>query len=403
MGRFTAILLLLLLLSGCAAGAGDEYLSLSPHSGAQTQTLDTDAVTVENYQQLKSAILRFVREGQESGVIHVYSYDGDVETELGEAAYEVAKLDPLGAYAVDYMTHECVRIVSYYEIHISITFRRTPQEIAAIQPASTTTQLVTLLNEAIDQYKSRLTVRMGSYEELDFPALVADYCAEHPGTVMEVPAVAVSTYPEEGTVRIVELNFTYTQSAQALRDKAEAVGESVDAAAEYIRYRDTDRGKAELLFTYLMERFTYTTGAPATPLYDALCSGIATPQGLAQAWQLICDQAGVECYTVEGLLDSEPYIWNIIAADGYYRHLDLYRSVFETGSLTLHTDQEMSAYYWTAEDYPACVPEPEAPPVVVQPDPDPEPEPDPEPDPDSEPEPDAPESTPVEQPSEETA
>ena len=62
MGRFTAILLLLLLLSGCAAGAGDEYLSLSPHSGAQTQTLDTDAVTVENYQQLKSAILRFVRD-----------------------------------------------------------------------------------------------------------------------------------------------------------------------------------------------------------------------------------------------------------------------------------------------------------------------------------------------------
>lgn len=376
MGRITAFVLLLLVLSGCAAGAGNDYLSLSPHSGAQTQTADADAVTVENYQELKSAILGFVRESQENGTIHVYSYDGDVETELGQAAYEVAKLDPLGAYAVDYMTHECVRIVSYYEIHISITFRRSGREIAAIRPASTTTQMVALLNEAIDQYQSRLTVRVGSYEDPDIPALVSDYCAEHPETVMEVPAVDVSTYPEEGTVRIVEINFTYTQSAQALQEKAKAVGESIDAAAEYIRYRDTDWSKAELLFTYLMERFTYTAGETATPLYDALCSGIATPLGLSQAWQLICDRAGVDCYTVTGLRNDEPYTWNIVSADGYYRHLDLQRCVLETGSLALWDDQAMGTYYWNAENYPACQPQPEPP--VVQPEPEPEPEAPPE-------------------------
>lgn len=401
MGRLIGIAMLaLLLFSGCAGSVGDEYLSITPHNGAETQTTDADAVTVENYQQLKKAILNFVREGQEQGTIHVYNYDGDVETELGEAAYEVAKLDPLGAYAVDYMTHECVRIVSYYEIHISITFRRTVWEIAAIEPAATTTQLVTLLNEAVAQYKSRLTVRVGSYEDLDIPALVAEYCADNPGTVMETPSVTVSTYPEEGAVRILEINFEYTQSAQALEEKAQAVGESVDAAAEYIRYRDTDWGKAELLFTYLMERFSYAAGETATPLYDALCSGIATPEGLAQAWQLIFDQAGVECYTVEGLRDSEAYTWNIISADGYYRHLDLYRCALETGTLVLWDDQEMGAYYWNTEEYPACDPEPEPPPAVQ---PDPEPDPEPEPQPDPEPEPEEPDPTPEEPTPEETA
>ena len=117
------LLALLCLLSGCSAWRNDDYLSLSPHSSATTQTASPDAVTVENYLGLKNAILGFIREGQANGTIRVTNYDGDVEADLSEAAYEVSKLDPLGAYAVDYMTHHLVRIVSYYEIHISITFR----------------------------------------------------------------------------------------------------------------------------------------------------------------------------------------------------------------------------------------------------------------------------------------
>ena len=119
----------------------------------------------------------------------------------------------------------------------------------------------------------------------------------------------------------------------------------------------------------------------------SLCSGVATPLGLSQAWQLICDQAGVTCYTVQGLRNSEVYTWNIVSADGYYRHLDLYRDVVERGSLALLTDQEMGAYYWNAEAYPACEPEPPEPVVVPEPQPsettepaEPEPEPEPEPD-----------------------
>ena len=88
---------------------------------------------------------------------------------------------------------------------------------------------------------------------------------------------------------------------------------------------------------------------------------MADPRGLTQAWQLICDLAGVECYTVEGLRSGQPYTWNIVSLDGVYRHLDLARSVLDESQPALRTDREMEEYYWNMEEYPACEPVPDAP------------------------------------------
>ncbi len=37
---------------------------------------------------------------------------------------EIAREDPIGAYAIDYITHDCTLIVAYYEIRIDITLAR---------------------------------------------------------------------------------------------------------------------------------------------------------------------------------------------------------------------------------------------------------------------------------------
>ena len=370
MKRIILILTLVFLLSGCAAQTATEYVSVMPHVESGSQSDSDDAVTVENYLSLKNAILGFVQEGQSEGTIRITSYNGDVESELTEAAYEVSKLDPLGAYAIDYMTHDCTLIVSYYEIRIHITFRRTPEEIAAIETVSSQSQLEARLQSAVDSCASRLTLRISSYRDPDIPAMVEEYCAANPGTVMETPQVNVSIYPDSGSVRIVEIDFLYTEAPEELMAKQKAVQESLDAAAEYIRYRQTDQDKSTLLFTYLTERFSYTAGETVTPLYDALCGGVADPRGLTQAWQLICDQAGVECYTVSGMRFGEEYTWNIVSADGYYRHVDLAYSVLESGVLNLWTDQDMDNYYWNQEQYPACEPLPE-PPAEPQTEPEP--------------------------------
>ena len=360
MKRILLFLLLLSILTGCSL-APDTHLSVTDHAAPAAKQTDADAVTVYDYATLKRAILSLVQSGSTEGVIRTSNYDGDVEDDLTQAAYEVAKLNPLGAYAVDYMTHDCTFIVNHYEINIRITFRRTLREIEGIETVSTQSALQARLERALEDHTTRLVLRMGSYRDPDLDTMVADYCAAHPDSVMERPKVSVSVYPDSGTVRILEIDLAYTHTPQELQRMRNAVRESVNAAAEYIRYRTSDREKTDLLFTYLLERFPYEPADTVTPMYDALCAGVVDPTGMAQAWQLICDTAGVECYTVTGLKNGAPYTWNIVSHDGYYRHVDLARCVLEQGMLILLDDSQMEEYYWNADQVPVCEPYPEEP------------------------------------------
>ena len=365
MKRILLLLLLLSILTGCSL-APDTYLSVKDHAAPAAKQTNADAVVVNDYAALKRAILKLVQTGSSEGTIWTSGYDGDVEDDLTQAAYEVAKLNPLGAYAVDYLTHDCTFIVNHYEINVRITFRRTLREIESVETVATYNILQSRLERALEDHETQLVLRIGSYRELDLEAMVADYCNAHPDTIMERPAVSVSIYPDSGTVRILEIDLTYTHTPQELERMRNAARESIDAAAEYIRYRTGDREKTDLLFTYLLERFPYEAAATVTPVYDTLCAGVADPVGMSQAWQLICDKAGVECYTVSGLKNGQPYTWNIVSHDGYFRHVDLARCVLEHGVLVLQADNEMSEYYWNTEQVPACEPYPEEP-VPVHP------------------------------------
>jgi len=352
--RLFALFLLLCTLSACSF-APDSYLSVKPHAGSSDRVTETDAVTVTNYTQLKDAILDLVRAGQTEGAIRAANYTGELENDLAKAAYEVAKVEPLGAYAVDYMTHDCTLIVNYYEIDIRITFRRTAREIASIESLISQTLLQSRLENAVDDLEERVTVELRNYRETDIPALVTEYCAENPGTVMETPAVSVAVYPDSGTTRILEIDLQYTEPTETLREKRKAVRESVAAAAEYIRYRQTDWEKAELLFTYMTERFTYRQQDTVTPVHDALCAGVTDAYGLSAAWQLVCDRAGVECYTVTGLRSGREHTWNIVSFDGEYRHVDLEADILNGSGLRFRTDSELTEYYWHQSEYPACI------------------------------------------------
>ena len=112
---------------------------------------------------------------------------------------------------------------------------------------------------------------------------------------------------------------------------------------------------------YLLERFPYKGDTSATPVHDALVGGIADPTGMAQTWKLICDRAGMTCHVVQGLQNGEPYVWNIVNVDGYYRHLDLPQCVLEHGTLVMKSDAEMVDYYWNTGIYPVCEPYPDEP------------------------------------------
>ena len=361
--RFLAMLLLLCTLTACSF-AQDTHLSVTPHESPSDRVDTADGVTVSDYDSLKNAILDLVRAGKTNGSIRAVNYAGELEADLAQAAYEAVKSEPLGAYAVDYMTHDCTLIVNYYEIDIHITFRRTAREIASIENLVSAALLRSRVEKAVNSLDERLTVELRNYREMDVAAIVEAYCAQNPGTVMEVPSVSVSIYPDSGVHRIMEIDLQYTQPVAALRDMKQAVEESVNAAAEYIRYRQTDREKAELLYTYMTERFSYESRPTVTPVYDALCAGVADAAGLAAAWQLVCDRAGVECWTVTGLRNGQEYVWNIISLDGEYRHVDLMEDILRSGVLLFRTDENMADYYWNTANYPACKTAPEEGPQV---------------------------------------
>ena len=119
------ILAFCLICSACSAFVPSQYVRVSEHSTSGEVAQNADVLSARDFAGLKDAIRSFVKGGIEHGVIRVQSYNGgDVEEDLSTAAYQIAREDPYGAYMVDYMTHSCSLIVSYYEIGIDITFRQ---------------------------------------------------------------------------------------------------------------------------------------------------------------------------------------------------------------------------------------------------------------------------------------
>ena len=328
--RLTALTLALCTaFSACSRFVPSSYTRVSAHSQTKSEQMDTNVVNVDDYAGLRRAIRDFVRGGVEHGVIRVQQYTGTLEDDLAAAAYSVAREDPAGAYAVDYMTHECTLIVSYYEIHVDITFRKTLTPLSQIPYVSVLSDLERRLHEAMDGYDAVLTIYAGYDQEPDYAALAQDYYEQNLGRLMALPQITVESYPQGGKPRIVELTMHYPESSRTLESMAQQVSDTVSAASVYVRFRESAWEKLQLLYSYLTERFTYTEEQTQTPVYSLLCEGYATSWSMAQCWALLCQEAGLECQVVKGLRGSADYWWNEVCLDGTWYHMDLMQDVME--------------------------------------------------------------------------
>jgi len=389
MKRTLALILVLLLLTGCSLSQ-KEYQVKKPHIEADPTALPA-AIEVSSYDQLVDALLQFISAGRETGSIRTVEYGGNVEEDLVLAVHETTRENPVGAFAVDYLNHTCVKIVNYYEIKVNITYRKAIYEIEELVTIEKEDQIRSHVEWALQNFRGRIAMQMPESYTYDIKALISHFYMENPEYLVEIPQIMVMVYPEKGPERVVEVEFQYTHTTEELQQMKGDIEESVSAAAEYIRYRDTDRDKVTLLYTYLSERFGYRTAETTTPVYSALCSGVADPMGLACGFAMICKTAGVECHVVEGLLGGKAHFWNIVSDDGDFRHVDLSKSMDPEGTFRLMTDWEMSEYYWDTEQYPICV-------AIEEPTEDPQEEPTEEPeDPTEEPSEEPPEEGNVEE------
>lgn len=351
--RWIPALCLTLLLQGCGIWSGGSYLSVTPHEEAYNQTQPPEAVKAVTYLELRSAVVDLVENTVTEGMIDVSAYDGDLEQDLSRSIQYATESMPIGAYAVSDVNYSFRRIGVRDMAEISLTFRHTAAEMQAVVSVDGITGAQAQIAKALESFSHTVTMQVSPYEKSDLTDWIFQYCREHPEIVMELPGVSVEVYPKNGRIRVVEVTLVYQHSREELRNMQRAVSTIFSSAAGYVQYGTDDAMKADQLHSFLMERFDYEQVRTDTPSYSLLCQGLGDSEAFARVFSALCRQVGLDCITVEGTRDGEPWFWNILCLDDVHYHVDLMADR-DTGSLICRDDGQMSGYDWDQSLYPAC-------------------------------------------------
>lgn len=358
--RFLCLLLTLcLMLGGCGWFSGS-YISVEPHREPDTH-IDTDGVSAANYQQLCRALENMIRAGRENGIINVEEYNQSVvEKSMTVAANYAANTYPIGAYAVESIQFEVGTNAGKPAIAVTIAYRHSQVEIQKIIRVRGMEEASQKMAESLEKCQADVVLLIEDYSEMDIAQMVTDFAARNPQTVMETPQVTVGIYPETGSERVVALTYTYQTSRDTLRQMRTQVEPVFDAAVLYVSGDGADEQKYAQLYAFLMERFDYEIATSITPAYSLLRHGVGDERAFSTVYAAMCRMAGLECWTVSGTCDGEPWTWNIVEDDGRHYHVDLLRCS-QAGGFREFSDEDMTGYVWDYSAYPACPPE------VVQP------------------------------------
>ena len=379
-------LLALALLAGAGCGVlfDTEVSSAEPYQApAAQEEAGAGAAydSISDYAALRRALLQLVTDHAESAQLQFAGYDGSVSEDISAACWEVKSSTALGAFAVDYISYDLSRIVSYYQAEVHITYKRSAAQAGALERAGTASALAQRLDRALRAGETYLVL------ELSDASATADtvgdcirqaYYAD-PLASPVLPQVEVTLFPETGVDRIAEITLSYGMPAEDLRLRRTELEAALDSLTAGLSGETDDApALAETLYglcAALMDRCRADSAAGSTA-WDALTGGAADSQGMALALEAACQRLGLPCCTVDGRMDNDPHCWNIVTLDGCCYHVDV--SAREDGgpAVFLAGDGQLwGVYWWDTSQYPVC-PEPFGPP---EPTPSPTPEPTPTP------------------------
>ncbi len=329
------------------------YASVTPHKVGYTQTED-DIFEVSNYSELRNALTALIDSGAEETLITLVDYHKEqVLYDMENAVRYACSVYPIGAYAVDKISYEYGSGGAQEAISVEVSYRHSKTEIDQIHNVRGISGAKSAIAEALRSCQNNLVLQITGYNETDFVQLIDDYSAAHPDVVMECPQVTAQTYPQQGSVRILELQFSYTTSREALRYMQKQVAPIFSSAKLYVPQDSYDAVKVSQLYSFLMQRFNYTIQSSITPAYSLLCYGVGDSAAFANVYGAMCRQIGIEAVTVSGTCNGESRFWNIVRCDNIYYHVDLLRSL-HNGQFKRYTDGEMGDYVWDYSAYPPC-------------------------------------------------
>lgn len=361
MKRLIPILLLALLLCGCSGWSGGEYHHVMPHVNDSNHS-SSQNVTAADYLSLYYAINDLVDSGAETGIIFVSRYDQrEIERDMVTAADVVRRQNPMAAYAVSEINCELGTNSGQSAVAVKITYNRDPRQLSKIARVADMKAGTALVAAQLDACADSIVLYCERYRTVDFAQFVEDYAAENPQLVMETPQVTVSTYPDTGTSRILEVKFIYQTSREVLRNYQQQVSRIFSSAMLYVDADAAESDKISQLYTFLMQLEDYSIVTSITPAYSLLRQGQGDSKAFATVFAAMCREAGLGCQVVTGTRWGEAWCWNMVKDETGWHHVDIILCSQGDG-LVYRADAEMEGYVWDYEAYPTSnIPEPTEP------------------------------------------
>lgn len=352
---FLFLLGVLVMLAGCDIWMDGEYYSVTPHLNQSSSSANTDS-EVSSYVELRDRLEQLVSDGVESGVIYYPGIDKMVlDGFMNSAINHVTRSTPVGAYAVSSITYDTGTNTGKQAIAVTVSYSHGRSEILRIRQAESMGDALTVIASALKNCDAGVTVLVEKYEEQDVLQYVQDYVDQNPDVCMEMPQVTATVYPEQGSTRIIEVQFAYQTSRDDLRQMQQTV-EPVFASAElYVSGDGESSEKYFQLYSFLMERHDYEIETAITPAYHLLRHGVGDCKAFATVYAAMCRRAGLSCQVVTGTRAGESWYWNVIMEDGAYYYVDLL-ACNETGRFAPKSQDQMGGYVW---DYDRFQPESE--------------------------------------------
>ena len=352
MKRLFFLLALCLLLCGCDSFFDGSYHSRSLHEEQDSHIQST--IIANNTQTLQDVMENLVSTGTASAVINVTDFEsGPVKNAMAAVCDYIRTGYPLGAWAVDDLSYEIGLSGSVQAISVSITYHYSQAQMRRVRTVSDMETAEAVIGQALNNCDTEIVLLVQQYEKTDFSQLVSDHANANPNMIMETPQVITGVYPDMGSSRVVELNFTYQTSRDALRNMQNQVQPVFSAARLYVSGDGSEIQKFSQLYAFLMERFDYTHETSITPAYSLLCHGVGDSKAFATVYAAMCRKAELECMVITGTRDGKPWSWNMFCDNGRYYHLDLLQSA-EAGRFTVLTDSQMDGYVWDYSAYPSA-------------------------------------------------
>lgn len=349
-----------------------EFVFTSKHIDPTEQSQNNKISEASSYVQLQNILLTTIKNVETEKTIRLNDYTGDVETDVKRVLKEMTQ-NPFGAYAVSNIAYQQSKILTYYELSFTITYRRTKAQLAGINTSYNSEELKKDLKDMLMQFPEQLTFEIFDYseEKYDFNEIYNNVYYSNPSIAYGQKSFSTSLYPEDGgTHRIVEITIAYTEPGINLRNKSIRVRDFIDEhIGSVLNMNDPARRLLNIhelvcesaQFDEVTAEITAQSEGkppkddPFTP-YGAFINGSAVSEGYALAFKQLCDESNIHCIIIHGRLQGLPHVWNMVELDGKWYHIDASSNDTDDGIgyrfFACTNDDMIQTHSWDTTIYP---------------------------------------------------